>query len=279
MEKSDENKIYCRKCGSEMPQNADFCETCGAPREEREIKYVKSRGVGNGFGKAVAIIFGGFFIVIAIPILFGGGALMGVTGVLDQGGGYIGVDGINFRTGTQVLIAKEMDIHIDDYNGPPQWIWEPNVGDLVTIKIKADSNTGDDVFIGIIRESDAYAIFGDVAYDQIIEFRMNDVRQQTPYIDYRYHSGGNLVTNPTEIDIWVAQASGSGEQTLTWSPQMGTYWVVIMNADGSANVNVDAGVSVRMPILDSIGKGLFVGGLVLLAFGVAIVYFGAIKPR
>jgi hypothetical protein len=280
MENSDEkNMIYCKKCGSTMPKGADFCESCGAPREIKEIKYVKTRGTGDGFGKAVAIIFGSLFIIIAVPILFGGGALMGFTGILDQGGGYIGVDGVGFRTGTQVLIAKSMDVYIDDFDGPPRWLWEPNLSDLVTIKVKADSNTGDDVFIGVIRESDAYAIFGDVAYDQITEFKMRDVRGITPYIDYRYHSGELLTIAPTDLNIWVAQASGSGEQTLTWSPEIGTYWLVIMNQDGSANVDVEAGVAVRMPILDSIGKGLFMGGLVLLAFGVAIVYFGAIKPK
>jgi hypothetical protein len=34
-----------------------------------------------------------------------------------------------------------------------------------------------------------------------------------------------------------------------------------------------------VPILSSIGRGLFLGGLVSLAFGVAVIYFGAIKSR
>jgi ribosomal protein L37E len=280
MENSNEkNMIYCKNCGSTMPKVAEFCESCGAPRNVKQIKYVKTRGTGDGFGKAVAIIFGSLFIVIAVPLLFGGGALMGITGVLDQGGGYIGIDGIGFQTSTQVIITKEMDFYIDDLDGPPRWMWGPEISDLVTIKIKADSNTGDDVFIGIIHESDAYSIFSNVAYDQITEFRLEDTRGRYPYIEYRYHSGEQLSITPKDIDVWVTQASGSGEQTLIWSPDIGTYWLVIMNQDGSANVDVDGGVSVRMPILDNIGKGLFVGGLILLGMGVALVYFGAIKPR
>ena len=279
MESSDEKKIYCQKCGSEMPQGADFCESCGAPREIKEIRYVKTRGSGASFGKAVAIIAGAFFILIAVPILFSGGALMGVTDFFDQGGGYIGVDNIDFGTSTQMLVAKEMDIHIDDYDGPPHWMWEPSIGDLVTIKIKAESNTGDDVFIGIVEANDGYSVLGDFAYDQISQFRMEDMRSRYPYIEYRHHSGETLNVTPGELDIWVAEISGSGEQTLTWSPELGNYWLVIMNEDGSANVNVETGLAVKMPILSKIGSGLFVGGLVLLAFGVAIVYFGAIRPR
>ncbi len=280
MESSNEKKtIYCNKCGKEMPQGADYCESCGAPREIKEIKYVKTRGAGDGFGKAVAILFGGFFILIAVPILFGGGALMGVTGVFDQGGGYIGVENVNFGTSTQMLIGKEMDIEFDNYNGPSNWLWEPSIGDLVTIKIKAESNTGKNVFIGIVDASDAYSTFGDAAYDQVTQFNMDGIRRRDPYITYRYHPGETLAVPPTDLNIWAAEVSGSGEQTLTWNPEVGSYWLVIMNEDGSANVDVDAGVAVKMPILDNIGKGLFMGGLVLLAFGVAIVYFGAIKPR
>ena len=222
---------------------------------------------------------GGFFILIAVPILFSGGALMGVTGIFDQGGGYIGIENVNFATSTQMLIGREMSVVIDDYDSPPSWLWEPDFSDLVTIKIKADSNTGDGVFIGIVEAGDAYAAFGDAAYDQITKFNMENLRGRNPEVTYRYHPGETLTIVPTDLDIWVAEVSGSGEQTLTWSPELGTYWLVIMNEDGSANVDIDAGVAVKMPILDNIGKGLFMGGLVLLAVGVAIVYFGAIKPR
>jgi ribosomal protein L37E len=279
MESSNEKKTYCNKCGKEMPQNADYCESCGAPREFREMKYVKQGGSGNSFGKVVAILMGGFFILIAVPILFGGGAMMGVTDIFDQGGGYLGIENVNFGTSTQMLVAKEMDIVIDSYDRPPNWLWEPDIGDLVTIKIKAESNTGDNVFIGIVEASDAYSVFGDVAYDQITQFNLDGVRNHIPEIAYRYHSGETLNITPADLNIWVAEVSGSGEQTLTWNPEIGSYWLIIMNEDGSASVDVDTGVAVKMPILNSIGKGLFMGGLVLLAVGVAIVYFGAIKPR
>lgn len=279
MESSNEKKNYCNKCGSEMPQNADFCENCGAQKEYKEITYVKSRGSGNSFGKVVAILAGGFFIMIAIPILFSGGALMGISDVFDQGGGFIGVDNIDFETSTQMLVAKELDVYIDDFDGPPHWMWEPSIEDLVTFKVKAESNTGDNVFIGIVEAGDAYAVFGDVAYDQINQFVMEDVRGHSPYIEYRYHPGEVLNMTPADLDIWVTSVSGSGEQSLTWSPEIGHFWLVIMNEDASANVDIEAGVAAKIPILSNIGSGLFVGGLVLLGIGVAIVYFGAIKPR
>ena len=84
---------------------------------------------------------------------------------------------------------------------------------------------------------------------------------------------------PTELDIWVASVYGSGEQTLTWSPESGNFWVVVMNENSSPNLSIDAGVAVRIPIMDNIGRGLFIGGLVLLGIGIAIIFFGVINPR
>mgnify|MGYP000017516538 CR=1 FL=1 len=275
---SNEKIDYCSKCGTPMPKDAIFCESCGAPRKQGEITYVKSQGGASNGWKAVAIIIGGLLIMGSIPFLFGGGALMGVIEWLDQGGGYIGVDNVDLETSTQLLVGKELDVYMDDMDGPPHWMWEPDLEDFVTLKIKAESNTGEPVFIGIVDASDAYDLFGNAAYDQVTEFRMEEFRDRYPYIEYRYHAGQTLNITPTDLDIWVTEVSGAGEQTLTWTPESGNFWLVIMNADGSANVDVEIGVGAKVPILSSIGRGLFVGGLVLLAAGVAIVYFGAIKP-
>lgn len=275
---SNEKKDYCAKCGSIIPTGADFCESCGAPKRHGDITYVKSQGgVSNGW-KAVAIIIGSLMIMGSIPFLFGGGALMGITDFFDQGGGYIGIDNIDLSTDTQFLIGKEMDIYMDELDGPSHWMWEPDFEDIVTLKIKAESNHGESVFIGIIEADDASELFSNAAYDQVTDFRMEDFRDE-PYIDYRYHAGQALNITPTDLDIWVAEVSGAGEQTLTWVPESGNFWLVIMNMDGSADVDVEIGAGAKVPILDNIGRGLFVGGLVLLAAGVAIVYFGAIKPR
>jgi len=280
MEESNEKDlVYCRKCGEKMTKETTFCPNCGTPQDRKEITYIKSRGSGFGFGKAVAIIFGGLFILVGVSVLFAGGALMGVTGILDQGEGFIGVDNIDIETNTQLLVAKELDIIVDDFEGPPIWIWEPDIGDFVSIKIKADSNDGKNVFIGIVEEQEGNENLGNVEYDQISDFNLDDGRHPQPYLEYRYHPGNQLSITPIELDMWVSEVHGSGEQTLTWSPEVGRYWLVIMNEDGSPNVDVDVGFSVKIPILGSIGKGLFIGGLLVLGLGVAIIYYGVIRPR
>ena len=280
-EKNLKENPYCKTCGKELPENADFCPACGETTHKVGITYVKHDKGGVRGGQVIAIIIGGFLILVSIPFLFGGGTLLGINGVLDQGNGYIGVDDVDFVTGTQMIVGKEFDIEdmvIDDHDGSPGWVWEPSVGDFVTFKITADSNDGKDVFIGIVEDNDAMMYLNDAEYDYITKFNMEDYRRD-PYISYTRHSGDQLLSAPTELNIWVEEVSGPGRQTLTWSPEPGNYWLVLMNADGTQNVNVDTSLAVKIPILGNIGAGLLLGGIFAMAFGVAIVYFGAIKPR
>jgi hypothetical protein len=66
-------------------------------------------------------------------------------------------------------------------------------------------------------------------------------------------------------------AAGTGTQQLVWKVESGRGDVVVMNADGSAQVAVraDAGATVRA--LRWIGVGLLVGGLVLLVVGTVLI--------
>ena len=272
---------YCKTCGKDLPSNADFCPACGETTHKSGITYVKPNKGGIRGGQIIAILMGGFLILISIPFLFGGGALLGVGGVFDQGGGYIGVDNVDLITSTQVIVAKELDIEdmvIDEIDDSTRWNWNPSVGDFVTFKITADSNDGKDVFIGIVEDNHAMNYLKDVEYDYLTDFDVENYRHD-PYIRYRRSSGDELTTIPTDVNIWEAEVSGPGLQTLRWSPEPGNYWLVIMNEDGSQDVNVETSMGAKVPIVGSIGRGMFLGGFVALAIGVAVVYYGAVKPR
>ena len=54
---------------------------------------------------------------------------------------------------------------------------------------------------------------------------------------------------PTRQTFWTASATGAGQQELTWRVTGGQWAVVIMNADGSAGVDVAATIGVRAGFL------------------------------
>jgi hypothetical protein len=78
--------------------------------------------------------------------------------------------------------------------------------------------------------------------------------------------------------FWVAQVSGTGTQILEWEPTYGSYWIVAMNADGSADVDIEAKLGVKIPILRTIGTGIFMGGLILFFIG-GIIFWWGLYPR
>jgi hypothetical protein len=79
---------------------------------------------------------------------------------------------------------------------------------------------------------------------------------------------------PKEANVWVESGWGEEKAVLEWIPQNGTYWVAIMNADGSPGIEgmVDFGAS--FPVLGKMFARFMVIGVLLAIAGIAIIYFG-----
>ena len=58
---------------------------------------------------------------------------------------------------------------------------------------------------------------------------------------------------------------------LTWKVRSGDWMVVVMNADGSRPVTVQASAAATLPALPWIAAGLLIGGLAVLAAGVVLI--------
>jgi hypothetical protein len=269
---------YCKKCGKEVEDGAEFCPHCGADLRATDILYTKPRGRGWDAGKVLVVFFSGLLILVGVPLLFSGTALMGITRSLSDGYGYIGVSG-DLGTGTQAIVFRPMHIDemvIDEIDGPMVRYWRPEPRDFIDLKFTLDSNNGKEVFIGIVEESDAVPVFAGMMYDSIIDIDLDHPRDTNPQITYSRHSGDQLEGSPADLGIWSAYAYGD-ELTLEWEPEEGDYWIVIMNLDGSVGVDVDAGLGVKAPFLDIIGKGLLFGGLVCFGLGALIIYVAVVR--
>ena len=72
--------------------------------------------------------------------------------------------------------------------------------------------------------------------------------------------------------------TGSGEQTLDWDPEDGTWRVVVMNSDGSRGVSSDMSIGAELDSVLWIGLGLLGVG-VLFAAGTALAITGAVRRR
>ncbi len=72
---------------------------------------------------------------------------------------------------------------------------------------------------------------------------------------------------PGDLSIWVAQESGTGRLSLEWPVKDGSWTVVVMNSDGSADVAASVDMGAPAPVLNVVGICLLIAGGVLLLSG------------
>jgi hypothetical protein len=269
---------YCKNCGNEIGAGIEYCPNCGYKTYEEDIIYRKQRTNGTTAVKILAILFGGLLILVGGSLIFAGTAVSGLNRGLIDNDGYIGIRGIDFNSYTQALVFKTMEIDsfADELEGPGVEYWGPKPGDFVKIKITLESNNDKNLFIGITRDSNARNYLSNAQYTSVAKFSLEDSNGRRPEITYETLGEKDIAIQPQDLDIWEVFQTGQ-EITLTWEPDYGDFWVIIMNTDLSKNVDIEAGIGARVPFLGYIGGGLMMGGLICFSLGAAIIYFGVIR--
>jgi hypothetical protein len=264
---------YCKECGAENEEGSKFCQKCGKPLQSVGVVYRKDP-VMHG-SRILALIFGGFILLVAIGLVAGGGLLVWSQTAITNREGYMITNPVSLSVGSYAIVQNNINIHID--NG---WWMNSSNQNIVSLKIIATSNTPKPIFVGVVSQQSALNYFNGVNIDRLISYNWvpsTAVGSRQPV--YQTIPGGPPSTPPTSQIIWAAQASGSGTQTMTWTPTTGDYWIVVMNADGSKNVDANVQVGARVTILSWIGWGLIIGGLLVALVGVVVIYFGYIRYR
>ena len=218
---------------------------------------------GMSAGRVVAVVLGVLAVLMSTVLLLGGGALLAAD-VTERSDGYLfsPEDGL---TGPGYALVSE---RIDLSTGAD---WMPVSAALGTARIEVTGTNGSETFIGIAPESEVTAYLGDVQRTVI-----DDLGLDSPA---RHELQGTAPAGPpTDQDFWTEQAAGPGTQQLTWVPAEGDWMLVVMNADGSAGISVDARIGATVPALDGIAWGLLIAGLVCAAIAVVLLILGIRRP-
>ena len=186
---------------------------------------------GQSAGRVVALVLG-------FCLLAGSAGALATAGLLSwagddrRDGDYLTTDETSLSSDSHALTVEKVDLNGFDAD----WL----LGDARLRATSQDSDTS--IFIGVARTDDVADFLHDVTYTTVV-----DLDHSGPtYVD---HAGNGAPTTPEATDIWVAQASGTGTQSLTWTPRDGSWTAIIMNTDGSAGVDVRADVGATVPVL------------------------------
>lgn len=145
---------------------------------------------------------------------------------------------------------------------------------LIRIRITATStDAAKPLFIGIARTSDANRYLAGIAHDELHDINFDPFK-----IDYQRLGTGAPKALPSSQTFWQAQTSGTGTQTISWPVTRGQWSAVVMNADGSRHVSVDAQLAARLSGAWWFVAAFIVVGALFLAGGVILVRSGLRKP-
>jgi hypothetical protein len=205
-----------------------------------------------GAGRVVALVFAILLLLPGLALALGGGVLMWADGPGRADDGYLTSPDESFSTTGSALVSERIEL---DGTGAD---WAQFDSWLGTARLEVAGTDADaDVFVGI-----APLGAGRAYLDGVARTVVDDLGSGAD--DGRLLPGGEPAGPPADQDFWVAQASGTGSQQLTWDPSEGNWLIVVMNADGSPDVSVEARIGATLPGLTGLAWGLLVGGVVLL---------------
>jgi hypothetical protein len=202
----------------------------------------------------VSVVIGSLLLLIGFGAAAGGAVITWADNTQRDSAGYLTGPTERYTTAGYALRFGTIDLGT--------WRGDADLSRwLGTVRVRAESRQGEAVFIGIADSRDVNTYLGGMLSN---------------YQDRTHRYGAMVVmgrpsTPPTDQRFWTVSATGTGQQSLTWAPTGGTWTVVVMNADASAPVDVQVQGGAAVPVLQPIGIGLLIGGVIALLIGGLLV--------
>jgi hypothetical protein len=200
-------------------------------------------------------VAGVILVVIGVLAFAAGGVMVGLhLGARDDDGFYE-IHESRLATPTRALVSDSVSVDLRD-------AWVVDASDLGDLSLSAESRVGQDVFVGIGPTADVRRYLAGVAL-QRADFSDGDRGDAS--------IGGRTPAPPGSQGFWAASAQGTGRQAAVWSIANGDWSGVVMNADGSAPVDVTARLGLKTDLGLWVGLGALIVGLVLGGIGTALL--------
>jgi hypothetical protein len=203
-------------------------------------------------------------LMASAAFLVGGLALWGDS--QKDADGYLSTSDYHVTTGGHALASENLDIELDDT--------ELFSGELGKLRLEVEAQDGKAVFAGIARTDEVDEYLQGVAHTTVSDLDDSPFEERSTE-----HGGESRPTAPADAGIWTASAQGSGKQTVTWDVADGDWSLVVMNADGSRNVDADVSAGAKVTFLDELGWSAIGAGTALLVTAIGLTVLAVRPPR
>lgn len=213
-------------------------------------------------GKLIAALVGITMVVGSLGLLAAGTFLVVAT---DDADGFISAGPVRVRTDSAALVGDDLDLFLDEPVRGGVFLGIDNIETRLAVNPRNDKG----LFVGIGPSSDVNRFLAGGSYSVVEVFGDNVVLDD--------FAGSSRLGSPADQDFWVASTL---DDVLNWDLESGHWSVVVMNEDGTAGIDSSVTVAARVPFLRPIGAAILVIGVIGLAVGVALTYFGVrIDPQ
>ncbi|HEV2930351.1 MAG TPA: DUF4389 domain-containing protein [Propionibacteriaceae bacterium] len=217
-------------------------------------------------GRIVMIVVGSLLALIGFGLLAGGTAAL-VGYATERTDGFFQTGEVRLASATYAVTSDRVDLESEP--GGSDWLIDR--GALGTVRLSIDPGRPDTpIFAGIGPSAEVAAYLEGVSHDLIRDFELSPDR-----VTYRRVPGEATPAPPEDQSFWAAQVTTDQASELTWEVESGDWTVVLMNADASRGVDLDARLGIKVDWLLPAVIGLVVAGLILLAGGAALVVVGS----
>lgn len=231
--------------------------TTGDPTPTPSTQPAPSANSHWSGGRIVALIFASLVGLLGIGLLLGGIGVIGAHSLLRDDDGFFTSSTEQLESNAYAITAEDIDLGTD----PADWAPEELLG---TARVRVENSGDGRLFVGVAREGDVDSYLRGVAHSEIRDFVDGDPR-------YEDQAGNRRPQPPGKQDFWEAKSEGAGERVLDWDVSSGIWAIVVMNADASPGVSVDAEAGIKLDWLIWVGVGLAVVGLLFTATAIVLI--------
>jgi hypothetical protein len=212
-------------------------------------------------GPILTTVTGGVAAFFAVVLIAAGAALFWVSEHKTDGAGYYTTAAHHYSSPTRALTTQNLDVGSD----APHWLVPSDTFGHIRIDPRTSAKPA---FVGIARTRDVDAYLDQVQYDEV-----TDVDFDPFTLEKSRRTGEARPALPAAQTFWAA--SSADGRPLDWKVRSGDWSVVMMNADGSPGVSVDATVGAKSPLIRELAWWLLIPGIGLGLIAIVLVAFGA----
>jgi hypothetical protein len=208
-------------------------------------------------GRVVSVVAGSVVTVTAFGVCSLGLAALLADQVAREDG-YVTSPEHTYSTQGYALVTDPIELSHDAFVGPAM---DSLVG---TIRVRASATDSRSVFIGVAPTADVNRYLAGASYSTVSD---TSSRAST-YVSRAEDQRPGL---PGAQRFWTAEVSGTGRQALTWSPESGSWTVVVMDLRAQRGVEARLDGGVEAPGLAELGWILLLAGALGIGAGVIVI--------